>query len=233
MTLSPRVRVRPRGVVLALALVALGAACRQDMHDQARLEPLEASTFFSDGQGARRLVAGTVARGQLDEDPLHSAFDSRGELSRAYPLSVTPALLARGRERYNIFCSPCHGELGDGLGMIVRRGFRQPPSFHIERLREAPPGHYFQVMTNGSGMMPSYAAQVRARDRWAIAAYIQALQLSQRAPAALLTQADRARFERTGEPEALAPRPAQDIQADPARRAPIEPSGAPSGGAGP
>jgi cytochrome c553 len=151
------------------------------MHDQPRYEALEASDFFADGQSARLPVAGTVARGQLDEDEEFYTGKSQGELVLDPPVEVTRELLLRGQERFNIFCSPCHARTGMGNGMIVERGFRRPPSYHSERLRNAPAGHFFDVITHGFGAMPSYRVQLEPQDRWAIAAYIRVLQLSQNA----------------------------------------------------
>ena len=170
-----------RRALAILALVLLGLGCRQDMHDQPRYKPLAKSDFFGDGRSARHPVEGTVARGQLREDEHLHTGRVNGELAATFPLGVTAELLARGRDRYDIFCSPCHDRVGRGQGMVVQRGFRQPTSFHDERLRAALPGYYFDVMTNGFGAMSSYASQVPVRDRWAIAAYIRALQLSQHA----------------------------------------------------
>ena len=164
-------------VVIALACFAL--ACRQDMHDAPRYEPLEASGFFTSGGSARTLVANTVPRGFLREDELLYTGKESGQFANVFPMPVTAAVMARGQERYNVFCSPCHGRTGTGNGMIVQRGFRQPPSYHEQRLREAPAGYFFDVMTNGFGAMQDYASQVPVADRWAIAAYIRALQLSQ------------------------------------------------------
>jgi mono/diheme cytochrome c family protein len=161
-----------------VALVAL-AGCRQDMHDAPLYEPLEASTFFSDGGASRMLVANTVPRGFLREDELLYTGKVDGELADLFPMEVTGEVMARGRERFNVFCAPCHGPTGVGNGMIVQRGFRAPPSYHEERLREAPAGYFFDVMTNGFGAMQDYGSQVPVADRWAIAAYIRALQLSQ------------------------------------------------------
>jgi hypothetical protein len=161
------------------------------MHDQPRYEPLEPSTFFADGRSSRPLVEGTVARGSLRLDELLYTGKVDGELSETLPLPVTHELLERGRERYNIYCTPCHDHVGNGQGMIVQRGLRQPPSFHIERLRAAPIGHFFDVITNGYGAMANYAVEVATADRWAIAAYIRALQLSQHAEVAKLPEADR------------------------------------------
>jgi hypothetical protein len=155
--------------------------CRQDMHDQPRYEPLEGSTFFSDGRSARPLVEGTVARGQLRLDEHFHFGKVNGKLVDTFPFPITKEILERGRERYDIFCSPCHDRVGNGQGMIVQRGFRPPPSYHIDRLREAPVGHFYDVITNGFGAMYSYADRLPPRDRWAIVAYIRALQLSQHA----------------------------------------------------
>jgi hypothetical protein len=156
------------------------------MANEPRYKPLAASTFFEDGRSARDLVPGTVARGQLPpEDPLYTGRAQGGEVTDL-PLPLTRELVARGRERYNIYCTPCHDYVGTGHGMVVRRGYPNPPSFHIPRLRQAPVGHFFAVMTDGYGAMPNYDAVVSPLDRWAIAAYIRALQLSQYAPVAAL-----------------------------------------------
>jgi mono/diheme cytochrome c family protein len=151
------------------------------MHDAPRYDPLEASTFFNDGRGSRTLVANTVARGALREDEHLYAGKIDGQLTDMFPMPVTAEVMARGQERFNVFCSPCHGRTGQGNGMVVQRGFRAPPSYHEDRLRNAPAGYFFDVMTHGFGAMPDYASQVPVADRWAIAAYIRALQFSQRA----------------------------------------------------
>jgi mono/diheme cytochrome c family protein len=164
-------------VLCALAVIS----CRQDMHDQPKYEPLERSTFFGDERSARPIVEGTVARGHLRDNPEYFTGKSGEAFVTTFPLEVTEDLVQRGQERYQIFCTPCHGALGDGLGMVVRRGFKRPPSFHIDRLRQSPPGYFYDVMTNGFGTMSSYAEQVPVKDRWAIAAYVRALQLSQHA----------------------------------------------------
>ncbi|MGH7966459.1 MAG: c-type cytochrome [Candidatus Binatia bacterium] len=165
-----------------LLLCTLSAlACRQDMADQPRYDPLEPSTFFADGQSARPLVPGTVARGRLVDEASLFAAKAGEAFVDTFPLPVTGEVLSRGQERYNIFCAPCHSRTGDGDGMIVRRGFRRPPSFHSDRLRESPVGYFFDVITNGFGAMPDYAAQIPVRDRWAVIAYTRALQLSQHA----------------------------------------------------
>jgi mono/diheme cytochrome c family protein len=176
---SYRARVaRHAALVLAACLVA---ACRQDMHDNPRYEPLEQSTFFADGRSQRPIVANTVARGQLREDEHLYTGKVNGQLATEFPVPVTADLLLRGQERFNVFCAPCHGRTGKGDGMVVRRGYRAPTSFHDPRLRQAPVGYVFDVMTNGFGAMPDYATQVPVFDRWAIAAYFKALQLSQNA----------------------------------------------------
>lgn len=168
-----------RAGLVTLALLAAG--CRQDMHDAPRYEPLEASTFFADGRSSRPLLANTVARGQLRQDRHLYEGIVEGQPAETLPMAVTPQLMARGQERFNVFCAPCHGRMGAGDGMIVERGFRKPPSYHEDRLRNAPVGYFFDVMTHGFGAMQDYSAQLPVADRWAIAAYIRALQFSQRA----------------------------------------------------
>jgi len=170
---------------LALCLICL-AGCQQDMANEPRYKPLAASPFFADGRASRDLVPGTVARGHASrEEPLYTGRVGAEEATDL-PLPLTPELLARGRERYNIYCTPCHDHVGTGHGMIVQRGYPHPPSFHIPRLRQAPIGHLFIVMTDGFGAMPEYAPLIPLQDRWAIAAYIRALQLSQYAPVTAL-----------------------------------------------
>jgi hypothetical protein len=156
--------------------------CTLDMRQQPKVKPLDQSDFFLDGQASRPLVADTVARGHLDLDKaLYTGMNEDDTPVEAFPLEITREVIERGQERYNIFCSPCHGGLGNGQGMIVQRGFKSPPSFHTDRLREAPPGYYYDVITQGFGVMYSYASRVPPEDRWAIIAYIKALQLSQNA----------------------------------------------------
>ena len=181
-----------RRALTLLALCGLSLGCRQDMHDQPRYEPYARSDFFGDDLSARHPVEGTVARGQLREDDHLYAGRVDGAPAATFPVEITRELLARGHERYDIFCSPCHDRLGRGRGMVVQRGYRQPTSFHDDRLRAALPGYYFDVMTNGFGAMSSYASQVPVRDRWAIAAYIRALQLSQSASLEDVPEAQRA-----------------------------------------
>ncbi len=164
---------------LIVVLVTLTAAgCRQDMHDQPKYIPLRGSAFFTDARSARPLVEGTVARGHLRDDDLLCTGKIGGNPATVFPFRVDEKVMRRGQERFDVFCSPCHGRTGQGDGMVVLRGYRRPPSMHQDRLRDAPVGHFFDVITNGFGAMPDYAAQVKAEDRWAIAAYIRALQLS-------------------------------------------------------
>jgi mono/diheme cytochrome c family protein len=180
-------------VIVCFALTL--AACRQDMHDQPKFEPLEPSAFFDDGQSARRPVEGTVARGHLHADTLLYTGRIDGANATMFPFPVDASVMARGQERYDIFCAPCHSRTGDGNGMIVQRGYRQPPTLHSDRLRDAPPGHFFDVVTNGFGAMPEYATQIPAADRWAIIAYIRALQLSAHAALADVPPADKGALE--------------------------------------
>lgn len=180
---------------LLIGLMCAVSACRQDMHDQPKLEPLEKNTFFSDQRASRPLVEGTVARGQLRIDEHFYTGKVNGELVTTLPFAATKEVLERGRERYNIFCSPCHDGIGAGNGMIVQRGFRKPPSFHLERLREMPVGHFYDVMTNGFGTMYSYSDRISPKDRWAIAAYIRVLQLSQNASLSDVPQDQRSKLD--------------------------------------
>jgi mono/diheme cytochrome c family protein len=181
--------------VCVLLLVLISAGCRRDMQDQPRMKPFRESTFFRDSLSGRQPIEGTVPRGFLRSDTAYytgkrtatpEAQQVTGTSNNAYPnavesfpFPVTEAIIRRGRERYDIFCSVCHGLTGYGDGMIVRRGFRRAASFHDDRLRQAPVGHFFDAITNGWGAMPSYASQIPVQDRWAIIAYIRALQVSQ------------------------------------------------------
>jgi mono/diheme cytochrome c family protein len=184
---------RSRGLVV-LAAAALATGCRQDMHDQPRYEPLEASAFFEDGSSARAPVEGTVPwgasplrpdRALLREDVLlytgRSGAGPGAPFGTSFPFEITAPDLDRGQARFDIYCSVCHGQLGTGEGMVARRGFRRPPTYHSDRLRAAPPGYVFDVITRGFGAMPSYADRIPVRDRWLIVAYVRALQLSQNA----------------------------------------------------
>jgi mono/diheme cytochrome c family protein len=196
-------------LLLVLLLLLLSFGCRRDMQDQPKVKPLRGSTFFSDGLGSRQPIEGTIPRGYLRSDtafftgkktglsstpgasptPGTPQPTASGTPTNAYPddidtfpIPVTKDVVIRGQERYNIFCSVCHGMTGNGDGMVVRRGFRRAASFNDDRLRQAPVGHFFDAMTNGWGAMPSYASQIPVQDRWAIIAYIRALQLSQQNP---------------------------------------------------
>lgn len=168
-----------------LCLLSLGAAaCRRDMQDQPKYKPLGESRFFADGRDSRPIPRGTIARDELNaDDPMHTGSASGGGFLTTIPLPVNIALLDRGQDRFNIYCSPCHGRIGDGDGMVHRRGFWIPPSLHTDRLRAVAPGYLFQVISNGYGAMPDYNDQISAPDRWAIVAYIRALQLSRHATA--------------------------------------------------
>jgi mono/diheme cytochrome c family protein len=165
------------------------------MHDQPRAEAYEASDFFADGRASRLPPPGTVARGGLRAEPsFYSGLNGDGSFVTVPPVPVTAALLQRGQERYAIHCTPCHDRVGSGRGMIVRRGYSPPPSFHIPRLREAPVGYFVDVVTRGFGRMPAYAAQVPPADRWAIAVWVRVLQLSQYAGLDQLPAAERQRI---------------------------------------
>jgi mono/diheme cytochrome c family protein len=196
--------------MLALAAIVLMAGCRQDMQNQPKFIPLRSNTFFPDQRSARYPVTGTVAK--LDAPPLADraleaqrnaelldpgSYYHTGKHGAAFGnelpawMPMTAALLDRGEQRFNIYCSPCHARLGDGNGMIVQRGYKHPPSFHQDRLRNAPVGYFFDIMSNGLGAMPDYSSQIKPADRWAIAAYIRALQMSQHATEADVAPQDR------------------------------------------
>lgn len=184
-----------------LALVACLVApmlsgCRQDMHDQPRLKPYAKSKFFADHRAMRPLVPNTVARGRLDEDVHFHQGKVDGKDAETFPMAITKEVLARGRERFAIYCINCHGMAGDGDGMIVSRGLKRPPSYHIDRLRQAPPGYVYGVITNGFGVMYDLADRIKPEDRWAITAYVRALQQSQNATIDDVPAADRDRLMR-------------------------------------
>jgi mono/diheme cytochrome c family protein len=197
--------------------MAVLAGCRQDMHDQPKFIPLRSSEFYSDRRSARYPVPGTIP--QLDDksvdkeqlDPNSYFLTGKhgntygNELPAGTDSRTVAAVLARGQERYTIYCTPCHSELGDGNGMIVQRGYKRPPSFHVQRLKNAPLGWFYDVISNGFGGMPDYAAQVKPADRWAIAAYIRALQLSQSATEADVAQGDREQLNKPDENEIRIP----------------------------
>ena len=197
-----RTRLSFRRLAGVALLAMTAAACRQDMHDQPNYQPLEASAFFGDTSASRPMVEGTVARGQLREDTLLYTGRVDGNPSLMFPFTVDAAVMERGRDRFNIYCSPCHGQTGMGDGMVVRRGYRHPPVLSEDRLRDAPPGYFFDVISNGFGAMPDYAAQIKVEDRWAIVAYIRALQLSAHATVDDVPAADRPRLDEVRTPGA-------------------------------
>jgi hypothetical protein len=184
--------MRRLSVLAVAAVLALGAGCRQDMHDQPKYEPQEGSSFFRDGRASRPPVEGTVWRTERLGEPAYTTGRIGPDYIASLPVPVTLDLVTRGQERYDIFCAPCHDRVGTGSGMIVLRGYRKPPSLHIERLRTQPDGYFFDVITNGFGVMPNYAQQIPVADRWAITAYIRALQLSQSATLNDVPESERA-----------------------------------------
>ncbi|MFN7981221.1 MAG: cytochrome c [Vicinamibacterales bacterium] len=195
----------------ASALLLTLAACRQDMHDQPKYRGLRGSDFFENGQSARPLIANTVARGHLNDDIMRVTGKDGQNDTTVFPFPVTDQVMARGQERFNIYCSPCHGRTGAGDGMIVRRGFRRPPMLTEERLRNAPVGHFYDVVTNGFGAMPDYQSQIPTDDRWAIVAYVRALQLSAYAPLEAVPATERGRLDE-------APRAAESRAAETERK---------------
>jgi cytochrome c553 len=192
--LRSEVSRRGRFATLLGIVFSLSAGCRLDMHVQPKYRPYEPSEFFEDGRSARPAVVGAVPRGYLRTDDHLYRGKVNGVLVDVFPFPVTRPILERGRERYNIYCAPCHDFQGKGRGMIVQRGFRQPPSYHIERLRKAPAGHFFDVVSRGFGTMYSYADRISPEDRWAIVAYIRALQLSQHASLNDVEESERAKL---------------------------------------
>ena len=164
------------GCVCILTFAGCGGTLRQDMANQPRQNPLSPATIFPDGRSARPLLDNTVVHGSIADDDLFVPKDSN-----AFPLPLSQELMERGKERYAIFCTPCHGLQGDGMGMVTLRGMKHPPSYHQDRLRNVPNGYLFDVITNGFGAMSGYSAQVAPRDRWAIVAYLRALQVSRNA----------------------------------------------------
>ena len=179
-----RRHIARRVIGLGAVLLTAGAltACRQDMQDQPKFIPLRPSGFFDDGRSERPLLDGTIARGHLNDDTaLNTGKGPDGKPLDTFPFPVTSEVVARGRDRFNVYCTPCHDRTGSGNGMVPRRGFRHPPSYHTDRLRQVPNGYIFDVISNGFGAMPDYAAQIPVPDRWAIVAYVRALQLSENA----------------------------------------------------
>ena len=165
----------------AMTACLLLSGCRQDMHNQPKFYPQRGTSFFADGRSARPQVENTVARNQMHENQYFYTGVVDGKEGDGMPLPVNVELLERGQEKYNVFCTPCHSRVGNGAGMIVQRGYRPAGNFHTDRLRNAPLGHFYSVIANGYGAMPEYASQIGPEDRWAIVAYIRALQLSQAA----------------------------------------------------
>jgi len=207
---------------LAAAAVLLAlTACRQDMHNQPRYKSLAGTEFFGDGRSARPMIEGTVPRGRSSlgsPDPGYLRIDQARYTGRVtdqdidyFPFTITRDDLERGQQRFNIYCSPCHSRIGDGNGMVVRRGFPQAASYHTDRLIKAPVGHFFDVMTNGFGAMPSYGSRIEPDDRWRIAAYIRVLQFSQAAPLDLVPAEKRSELDRGPQ----TPRPTEATGATP------------------
>jgi len=179
----------------AAGLFLTGCELRQAMYDQPKLRPLQASEFFKNGMASQPLVDGTVPRGFLNDDAhLHDGVVN-GKVVDTFPFPITTEIVNRGQQRYNIFCAPCHDRAGTGNGMIVQRGFKQPPSYHIPRLQESSPGYFYSVIKNGFGVMSGYAPQIPVNDRWAIVAYVKALQLSQNAKIADVPESMRDQLE--------------------------------------
>ena len=205
--------MRSRFTLALLATAALVAGCRQDMHDAPRYEAFEASATFADGRSSRTPPAGTVARGwQRDDEALYTGKVA-GQAVDQFPFAIAHEDLQRGQQRFTIYCTPCHGKLGDGKGMVVQRGLRQAASYHQDRLRREKVGYFFDVITNGFGAMQGYAEQIPVRDRWLIIAYVRTLQLSQYASAADLPEDKRAELGVAAAAEAAAPeKPAAEKQ---------------------
>lgn len=204
-------RIRMRRIVCALVIGGglIVAGCRSDMQDQPKYKPLRESDFFDDRLSARQPPEGTVARGLLRDDsllytgrltgsapPANQTGSATGQgFADAFPFPITTEILDRGEERFNIYCSVCHDRTGGGEGMVVRRGYRRPPRLSDPRLVAAPAGYFFDVITNGFGLMPDYATQISVRDRWAVVAYVRALQLSQNASLSDVPEGERSRLE--------------------------------------
>jgi mono/diheme cytochrome c family protein len=191
-----KTNLHPLLLVAAGSGLALLTGCRQDMHDQPSYKAYAQSSFWPDQRSARPAIDGAVARGKLKTDTrLWKGRAADGTFITGIPMPVTKALLERGQQRYNIYCTPCHGRTGEGEGMIVQRGFKHPPTYHSDRLRQQPPGYIFDVISNGFGSMVSYASRIPMEDRWAITAYVKVLQFSQNATTEDVPKGDRARLE--------------------------------------
>ena len=172
---------RKMGAIGAMAATVVLAGCRQDMQNEPKFIPQRGTTFYASGRSVRPQVEDTIARNQGVEDSYFYTGIQNGKEGDGLPIPLTQATMERGQERYNIYCTPCHSRVGNGQGMIVQRGYLPAGDFHTDRLRNAPLGHFFAVMSNGYGAMPDYSAQLTPADRWAVTAYIRALQLSQNA----------------------------------------------------
>jgi mono/diheme cytochrome c family protein len=200
------VNLRPISALMIAAACAL-TACRQDMHDQPKYKPLAASSFFPDGRSARPIPAGTIARGELNNTgTAFTGVDNGGRFVDQLPVPLTRQLVYRGRERFDIYCSPCHGLNADGIGMVALRGFRAPPSLLTDRVQRMPVGYIFAVISNGFGGMPDYSEQVAAPDRWAIITYIRALQIGHNATAAEVPSDKRGELEAASGESNIAPK---------------------------
>ena len=216
--------LRPLAVLAPLAMLT---ACRNDMHDQPKYKPLAASEFFIDHRSARPVVAGTVARGHLRIDQARYTGKVNNVDIDYFPIPITRADVARGQERFNIYCSPCHSRVCDGQGLIVKRGLKQPPSYHIPLLKQAPVGHFFDVVTNGFGAMASYASRVAPDDRWRIIAYIRALQYSQEQAVAAIPADQRQYLTEHPTPHPPVPQVTNEPPANPASQPGATSTGAP------
>ncbi len=185
----------PCATLILFAALAL-TGCRQDMQDQPKLPPYRPSSFFDDDRSERPLIEGTVARGHLDADiELYTGMGPDGKPVDVFPFAVTQEVMDRGRQRYDVYCAPCHDRTGSGNGMIVKRGYKQPPSYYSDQVRQLPNGKIYDVIARGFGAMPDYAAQIQPRDRWAIVAYVRALEASQSATLDDVPAADRGKLE--------------------------------------
>lgn len=215
-----------------LLLLALAASCRRDMQDQPKYKDLRGSAFFADHRSARPIPEGTVARGFLQADQRLATGKVGDQPIAELPIPLTRALLERGRDRYAIYCTPCHGLTGDGVGIVVQRGYRRPNSFHIDRLRTAPVGYFFDVQTRGFGAMMDYSAQIPVEDRWAIAAFVRALQLSQGATISDVPPSERPVLESPSAPPKPPPLPigGNDWGGAPGISVTPPPAASPSGG---
>ncbi len=171
-------KVAGASAALIMSLQLLGGCKTREMVSQPKHRPLSESSVFPDGRASRPLIKNTVAQGDLRLDDFYYQGKLNGQMANRFPMPVTENLIRRGKERYDIYCSVCHGRTGEGNGMIVQRGFKRPPSFHEDRLRQSPPGYFVDVINSGFGVMYSYGDRVPADDRWAITAYIRALQRS-------------------------------------------------------